>query len=431
MKASANGYTECVILLLEAGAEMNATCKDDCTSLIYSSMFGHEACLDALIAAGANVNATCKERHTAMIHWVSGHGREHEQSTGCTALTIASNNGHDKCVNKLIEAGADVNRMDDEGFTALIAASYYGNYKCVKQLLQSGADVNIKTKRSKTTALLMASVYLGQLCRAMSSMNNISYVAEDHNILKCIEALISAGAGVNTMDADGNVPLFGVVSHGHQECVPVLLAAGADVNTIDRQCGDSALIAAIRMCSNATCNQLLEAGADVNVVDNFGSTALVTAALEGNVYMVKHLLKTNCRINKMAGMTQNALTCHLKHMWPKHIDYDRPHPRYRRPKNKDISRLLFAAGEMLDDGDGDDDIDDLADLELKDIKMQLKHISRQAIRKHLLELYPHSNLFGSIPLLGLPHMINQYLVYGQSLDDDSDNKDDNNDDDKS
>ena len=98
-------------------------------------MFGHEACLDVLLAAGANVNATCKERHTAMIHWVSGRGPEHEQSNGCTALTIASNNGHDKCVNKLIEAGADVNMTDDECFTALIAASYYGNYKCVKQLL--------------------------------------------------------------------------------------------------------------------------------------------------------------------------------------------------------------------------------------------------------------------------------------------------------
>ena len=94
--------------------------------------------------------------------------------------------------------------------------------------------------------------------------------------------------------------------------------------------------------------------------------------------------------------------------------------KYRRPKNKDISRMLFAAGETLDLDHGDDNINDLADLELEDIKMHLKHICRKVIRKRLLDLDPNSNLFGRIPQLGLPARIQQYLLYGQSLDDDSD-----------
>ena len=57
----------------------------------------------------------------------------------------------------------------------------------------------------------------------------------------------------------------------------------------------------------------------------------------------------------------------------------------------------------------------------------LKHICREAIRKHLLELDPHSHLFGRIPRLGLPHPLKQYLLYEMSLDSDSDDDSDNDD----
>ena len=358
---------------------------------------------------------------------------------GSKALFIASAFGHEKCVKSLIEAGVGVN-MKTDSLTALNEAAYSARFKCIETLLQAGADVN-GTMEGGRTALLTASTYSEHMCKDMMVMaGNVTYLAEDHNVVKSIEVLINAGADVNIKDCAGNTPLRQVIIHGHEECVPLLLVAGANVNTIYHpsgrdavmspiDVGTSALMTAIRLDKRGAFDQLLKAGADVNVVSNTGHTALVIASLEGNVYMAKHLLKANCRVNKMAGMTQNALTHHLKHMLPKFIGYDRPYSKYRRPKNKDISSLLFAAGEMLDDGD--DDIDDLAGLGLKDIKMQLKHICREAIRKHLLYLDPQSNLFSRIPFLGLPHMINQYLVYDQSLDDDSDNKDDNNDDDKS
>ena len=50
--------------------------------------------------------------------------------------------------------------------------------------------------------------------------------------------------------------------------------------------------------------------------------------------------------------------------------------------------------------------------------LELKHICREAIRKHLLELDPHQHLFGRIPKLGLSSVLMNYLLYGESLDDD-------------
>ena len=48
------------------------------------------------------------------------------------------------------------------------------------------------------------------------------------------------------------------------------------------------------------------------------------------------------------------------------------------------------------------------------LKLNLKHICRRMIRKHLLKLDRHKNLFVRIPQLGLPSIITEYLLYGMS-----------------
>ena len=175
-----------------------------------------------------------------------------------------------------------------------------------------------------------------------------------------------------------------------------LIDSGADLNIVDSE-GSSALIKTVKG-QRVTFDLLLKAGAHVNIVDNKGDTALTIAATNVNVYMAKHLLKANCRINKMAGMLDNALTCHLKRC---------------RPVHKNLTRLLYAAGEHLDE---DNDINEFAVLELGGVRMQLKHICRHTIRKHLLNLDPHQHLFGRIPELGLPEIINQFLLHDESIE---------------
>ena len=56
----------------------------------------------------------------------------------------------------------------------------------------------------------------------------------------------------------------------------------------------------------------------------------------------------------------------------------------------------------------------------KDLKLCLKHLCREAIRNHLLKVEPHTHLFGRIPQLGLPSLVNEYLLYDISLNDDDD-----------
>ena len=66
-------------------------------------------------------------------------------------------------------------------------------------------------------------------------------------------------------------------------------------------------------------------------------------------------------------------------------------------------------------------------LKFQEEKLELKHICREAIRKHLLKLDLHSNLFVRVPQLGLPSIVTEYLLFNQSLDDDDDGDDDDDD----
>ena len=83
-------------------------------------------------------------------------------------------------------------------------------------------------------------------------------------------------------------------------------------------------------------------------------------------------------------------------------------------------KLLYAAGETLD---GTEEYLIPEELKFEDEKLELKHICREIIRKHLLKLDPHQHLFSRIPRLGLPSIVTEYLLFNQSLDDDDDEDD--------
>ena len=90
--------------------------------------------------------------------------------------------------------------------------------------------------------------------------------------------------------------------------------------------------------------------------------------------------------------------------------------------------LLFAAGESLDgitvryvrfSSDGDANVQvDVPDY-LQELKqnLELKNLSRKAIRKHLIDLDPHAHLFNRIPKLGLFSLLYEYLLYHCTIED--------------
>ena len=85
--------------------------------------------------------------------------------------------------------------------------------------------------------------------------------------------------------------------------------------------------------------------------------------------------------------------------------------------------MLYAAGETIDDSTDEENESNtllpnrppLDWLKESKEKLCLRDSCREAIRKHVLILDPHGNLFDRVPKLGLPAVLNNYLLYNVSV----------------
>ena len=306
------------------------------------------------------------------------------------ALFSAIEEKHEECVKILLQKGAGVYRRDNKRDTPLAKAAHVGNVDIVKNLIAAGADVNIP-----------GYYHLPPLSRAA-----------DNNNVQCIKILIEAGADVNfSYRSRRYTPLMSAVAKGHLESAEILIASGADVNLIAGE-GVCAIILAAREVQSESINLLVKAGADVNMVGDYGYTAMIWAAARPctqAVDCIKNLLCAGAFINVFCRIGRNALLNSMCN-------------DYKTWSNDDVGMLLFAAGEILE-GEIDGNEVNTSHLQIpeflqhfKNLKFCLKHLCREAIRKHLINLAPHTHLFGRIPLLGLPTVLSKYVLYYVSLD---------------
>jgi len=73
-----------------------------------------------------------------------------EKMGGSTALITASVFGKTEIALALINAGADVNMVNNDGSTALHTAAFFCHTEIVKALLESGANKNVKNNAGST-----------------------------------------------------------------------------------------------------------------------------------------------------------------------------------------------------------------------------------------------------------------------------------------
>ena len=164
--AHSDKRAECIKVLAELGADLNtvgglkSSLINSGQPLIIASLEGNAKCMQALINAGAELEAKNKP-----------------QTLNALACTI--NKQSMKCLKVLLKNGADVNAIFRENEPMLHRFCEFRWLDGVKALIAKGVDLNVVDGRG------------------YSALHHMTWFARDKDDPKCLEALLSAGANVN------------------------------------------------------------------------------------------------------------------------------------------------------------------------------------------------------------------------------------------
>jgi len=240
--ASYRDDLESAVLLIRAGARVNAANDLGATPLWAAAQNGSEAMVRTLLAAGANPNAPLL--------------------AGETPLMVAARAGKPRVVEQLIAKGADVNARAARKQTALMWAASQQHPDVVKVLLAHGADVSL---RSETWSQMMAVPPHGYLPynKQIPAGNETALLfAARVGGLASAQLLVASGANVNDADAWGVSAVTLATHSGFDDLVDFLLEKGADPNAM--RAGFSPLHEAIMRRDERVVRSLLDHGADAN-----------------------------------------------------------------------------------------------------------------------------------------------------------------------
>lgn len=299
--AVCDSNAECLQILIDHGANVDASHGYRWRAIHYAVREGEIECLKILIKNGADVNAK-------IFYW------------DWTPLHLAAIRESTTILEILLKQKPSLNALDNEKKTPLAWAFKKNNYESVEMLLRAGSDVNFKFSDYPEETLLH------RACR--------------NSDVKMVELLLKYGANVDAKNASGETPLYLAAEAGNLEMVELLLKYKAntcipnktilttplmeaarnghievvkslltsDVKSIDAQNhnGCTALHIALRCGHLDIFRLLLEHKPSLHIVDNESSTLLMHAIRNKQEEIVELLLRDPVAANSIDAKNNRA-----------------------------------------------------------------------------------------------------------------------------
>ncbi|KAM9716468.1 ankyrin repeat and SOCS box protein 3 isoform 4-T4 [Menidia menidia] len=226
--AARSGCRRRLRALIRGGCSLDVRDNRGWTALHQAAAAGSRACVRDLLAAAGGPRAR-RLYADALTH------------EGESAMFLAAERGHLRAVRSLLDANANIDQLTNGSSCPLYAAVDGGHTDVVRLLVQRGAEVD-RTHTASCWTCLHQAVYKGSvdIVRVLAGVCHLEarddhgvsplFVAAQYGRRECLEALISAGASVNSQASDLATPLLISSQEGHESCVALLLAHGADPN---------------------------------------------------------------------------------------------------------------------------------------------------------------------------------------------------------
>eukprot|EP00618_Florenciella_parvula_P001416 CAMPEP_0119494702 /NCGR_PEP_ID=MMETSP1344-20130328/18562_1 /TAXON_ID=236787 /ORGANISM="Florenciella parvula, Strain CCMP2471" /LENGTH=520 /DNA_ID=CAMNT_0007530227 /DNA_START=505 /DNA_END=2063 /DNA_ORIENTATION=+ len=343
--AAGSGSAKCFELLVNAGANPEATCHAGRTAMHYAAMTGGAPAVEAI----------CSASKAATPPLFSKADRE-----GNTPLHLATQAGNFAAVRALLSAGASAAVRNDEGVSPLHNAARGGFHDSVELLIESGVARMIgSTDRNKRTPIMEASAgahadVVKLLCQAKARPTTACVVeaaghvdgadtlavlfgevdeetqsqlmlegwpteadlamslAAERGYTRNIKALLKCAGGTEKMkvkmamlratNRDGLTPLHAALTAGHWSAALELLHAGASTK-VATTAGEPLLFDLVPettptyVCHAVMQRYLGELG-DLDVLNGSGQTVLTAAiAAGGRVDLVNIMLACGADVN--------------------------------------------------------------------------------------------------------------------------------------
>ncbi len=328
--AAQEGHTDCVKILLEAGAsamnQENTEFRN--MSLGLACLKGHADVVKLLLEAGADPNIPAG----------------FEGKLPFSPLFLASQEGFLDCVKLLMEHGAQPD-LDANGLTALFMACHKSHAEVAFHLLAHGASakkaplaiIACVEMDQDEPRLLQALLASGADVNTVNRANNSAlHKAAFHGHRAILRLLLEKGAKQHR-NKDGQTPLEIAQERKHEGCVlllqqgpdaklppkktppalrpqdqalldlvkkggsladlQALLAQGADVNALDDK-SVSVLMHACENCDDALVQELLKKGADIFHINKWGSSALTYSISSKKPALVQQFLNAGLKIRQ-------------------------------------------------------------------------------------------------------------------------------------
>uniref|UniRef100_A0A3Q2P272 Ankyrin repeat domain 52 n=1 Tax=Fundulus heteroclitus TaxID=8078 RepID=A0A3Q2P272_FUNHE len=306
-------------------------------------------CTISLVRAGAEVNEAdltgCSPLHyAAASHTFSG------MSTFCLAVSVSWAKQsvllfffflfYFRCLDFLLDNGANPTLKNSMGYSAVHYAAAYGNKQHLELLLEISFNCLEEVESNIPVSPLHLAAYYGHcealylLCETLVSLDvrdidgqTALHLAAKRGFSKCVEVLLEhqasytlkdykqkrtalhaagtsrleqSAAVIDCQDAQGQTALILAALGRHTDCVHILLEKNANPDAADKQ-GFTALHRAM-LGSEESALALLEHGASALCRDSQGKTPLHLAASCGHTKLLHMLLKAAKKADPLDSM---------------------------------------------------------------------------------------------------------------------------------